>query len=173
MASRQRGTTSRMALGGILTAVSVSLLYFAAISPTGRLGLTAVAGLCPVIAVLYSGRSTGYLVWGATSVLGMMLVSDKAVALSYATLFGLYPVLKSNFEGTKSRVISWVCKLLYGTVGVVFLQKVLIRLLMQQSPHWMDRQLVPLSVMGVGVFILYDIGLSRLIGFISKRLGRG
>ncbi len=170
MSRRFETATGRMALGGILTATSATLLYLAAILPSGRLGLSAVAGLCPVLAVLLARRSLGYLIWLASSVLGFLLVPDKGIVLGYLTLFGLYPVVKSNFEGIKSRLLSWICKLLYGTVGVIFIQKVLVGLLMRQPPEWMARQIFPLSILGVVLFVVYDIGLSRLIGLISKRL---
>ncbi len=173
MTRRFETATGRVALGGVLTATSLALLYFAAVLPSGRMGLSAVAGLCPVLAVLLARRRLGYLIWLATSVLGLLLVPDKGVVLGYATLFGLYPVLKSNFEGIKSRVLSWLCKLLYGTVGILFIQKVLVGLLMHQPPDWMERRMFPLSVLGIFVFVLYDIGLSRLIGLLSKRLEGG
>lgn len=173
MTRRFETATGRMALGGILTATSLTLLYFAAIAPSGRLGLSAVAGLCPVLAVLLARRSLGYFIWMATSLLGLLLVPDKGIVLGYFTLFGLYPVVKSNFEGIKSRLLCWICKLLYGTVGVIFIQKVMVGLLMNHPPEWMERRIFPLSLAGVALFVLYDIGLSRLIGLLSKRLTGG
>lgn len=171
MASRSERKGSAAAMGGVLTALGVTLLYVASIAPSGRLGFTALAGLCPAMAVVRTSRGAGYLVWGATSILGLILVPEKAVALGYVTLFGLYPVLKSHFESIPSCLFSWGCKLFYGTAGVVFFQRVLIGLLMQVTPDWMEGHMAPASVLGLTVFVVYDIGLSRLIRLMAKRVG--
>ena len=46
-----------MALGGVLAAGSLVLLWLACAVPSGRLGLTAAAGLFPMAASLYAGRA--------------------------------------------------------------------------------------------------------------------
>ena len=50
-----RGRSGRTALGGVLAAVSLALLWVAGMAPSGRLGLAALAGLGPVAAVLTAG----------------------------------------------------------------------------------------------------------------------
>ena len=53
--------TWQVALGGVLAAGSLAVLWLASMAPTGQLGLTAVAGLFPVAAVFAAGRTAGYL----------------------------------------------------------------------------------------------------------------
>ena len=68
-----RGKSGRTALCGMLAAVSLALLWVAGMAPSGRLGLSALAGLGPVVAVLTAGRGAGYLCWAASGVLGLLL----------------------------------------------------------------------------------------------------
>ena len=56
MAGRFSSKAGRTALGGVLAAGSLAVLWLACITPTGRLGLTAAAGLFPISAVLLAGR---------------------------------------------------------------------------------------------------------------------
>ena len=48
--------TGRVALGGVLAAGSLAVLWLACVVPSGQLGVTAAAGLFPVGAVLAAGR---------------------------------------------------------------------------------------------------------------------
>ena len=57
MAGRFSSKAGRTALGGVLAAGSLAVLWLACITPTGRLGVTAAAGLFPISAVLLSGAS--------------------------------------------------------------------------------------------------------------------
>ena len=66
MQGRFSTLTGRMALGGILTAGSLAILWLACMVPSGQIGVTAVAGLFPVIMVLQVGRSGALLCWAAT-----------------------------------------------------------------------------------------------------------
>ena len=80
MPGRFSSGAGRVAVGGILAAGSLAVLWLASVTPTGQLGVTAVAGLFPVGAVLAAGRTAGYLCWAAASILGLLLLPDKGAA---------------------------------------------------------------------------------------------
>ena len=102
-----------IAWGGIMAAGSLLFLWIASVSPSGRMGLTAVAGLFPMAGVLAAGRAAGYLCWAAAGLLGLLILPDKGVALLYLIFLGVYPVLKSKIESLrKHRGIEWLLKLL-------------------------------------------------------------
>lgn len=157
-----RSSTSRTALVGILTAGSLSLLWIACLSPTGRLGIDAVAGLFPVAAVLAYGRAAGYLCWAASGILGLILLPDKGIALLYVLFFGIYPVLKSRFEEMKRQSVVWMLKLLYFNAVLFLFWFVFRTFFVSFLPEWLE-QIRLLMAAGNIVFIIYDIGLSRLI----------
>ncbi len=106
MAGRFSSKAGRTALGGVLAAGSLAVLWLACITPTGRLGVTAAAGLFPISAVLLAGRGAGLLCWAAASVLGLLILPDKGVALMYLCFMGLYPVVKSRLEQCASRPLA-------------------------------------------------------------------
>ena len=139
-------------------------------APSGRLGLSALAGLGPVVAVLTAGRGAGYLCWAASGVLGLLLTPDKGAAALYLVFFGLYPVVKARLESMDRRWAEWALKLVYFN-GVLTLFWFLFRqLLFPTLPAWLGGGLPVLYGLGNLVFVLYDVGLSRLIALLLRRL---
>lgn len=159
------------ALVGVLSACSLAFLWFASLTPTGRLGLTAVAGLFPVGVVLASDPKTGFLCCAVSGILGMILVPDKGIALMYLIFFGLYPVLKSLFE-KQSHIQSWLFKLLYFNLVLALFWFLLRSLFLPQIPEQLDNNAI-IFLLGNVIFVLYDIGLSRLIFGFLRRLPQG
>lgn len=162
--------TSRTALVGILTAGSMALLWIACLLPTGRMGIDAVAGLFPMVAVLAAGRSAGYFCWAATSILGLIMLPDKGIALLYLLFFGLYPVLKERFEAVKNQMAAWMFKLLYFNAVLLLFWFVFRAIFVSCLPGWLEQNKT-IFVFGNFVFIAYDIGLSRLIFGLFGRFG--
>ena len=166
--------TSRTALVGVLSAGGLAVLWLACLSPSGRLGLNAAAGLFPMVAVMAAGRSAGYFCWAVISILGLILLPDKGMALMYLGLFGLYPVLKSRFEKGKGLVWGWFIKIMYFNVVFAVFWFGFQTLFLSALPGWLSSALI--WCVGNAVFIAYDIGLTRLIfglfdRFISGRKG--
>ena len=172
MAWTDRTRRSHTALGGVLAAGSLVLLWLACTAPSGRLGLTAAAGLFPMAAALYAGRPAGYLCWAAASLLGLILLPDKGVAVMFLAFLGLYPVVKGRLESLDRRWLEWCLKLaLFGgelTLFWFFLKA----LFMPEPPGWLADHTLLLYLGVYGVFVIYDIGLSRLITLLRIRLGR-
>lgn len=169
MASFQR-KSSRTALCGVMAAGSLALLWLACMAPSGRLGLTGAAGLFPLAAVLAAGRAAGYLCWAVAAVLGLVLLPDKGVALMFLIFLGLYPVLKSNIEGMGKLPLEWLCKLLCFDGALTLFWFVLRGLFLPQIPQWLEGRTWLLYLTGNLIFVLYDVGLSRLVALLGARL---
>lgn len=172
MAGRSFGSGSRRtALGGVLAAGSLVFLFAACVTPSGRLGLTAVAGLFPVVGVLAAGRAAGYLCWAAAGLLGLILLPDKGIALLYLAFLGLYPVVKSRLESMRRRAVEWGCKLAFFNAVLTLFWFMLRGLFLPDPPAWLGDNSLLLYLAGNVVFAAYDIGLSRLIALFQARLG--
>jgi hypothetical protein len=163
---------SRTALVGVLSAGSLAFLWLASVVPSGRLGLDGVAGLFPMAAVLAAGRGAGWLCWACSSVLGLILIPDKGVALLYLAFFGLYPVLKSRCETRNGQVLSWLIKVVYFNAVLGVFWFFLRELFLPSVPTWLEQTWL-IFLLGNVVFILYDIGLSRLIFSLLGRFYHG
>ena len=93
-----RGGAGRTALVGLLTGLSLISLYLAFLAPSGKLALVAVAGVFPAGAVVSASLAAGFFCYGATGILGLLLIPSKSVALLYLIFFGLWPMVKSLLE---------------------------------------------------------------------------
>ena len=162
---------SRVALVGVLAALSLIALYLSAVSPTARMGIVAIAGLFPAGAVVSAGLKAGFFCYGAAGLLGLLLVPDKANALLYLLFFGLWPMLKSLLERIPARPLEWLCKLaVFNAVLSLFwfgLPSLFLPFLPEtlQAP-WM------VYAAGNAAFVIYDVGFSKLISFYVARVDR-
>lgn len=173
MGGPMSGRTGKTALGGVLAAGALVMLWMACIAPSGRLGLTAVGGLFPMAATLAAGRTAGYLCWGAASVLGLVLLPDKGVALLFLSFFGLYPVVKERVESLRKLPVEWVLKLAYFNIVLTLGWFVLRSLFLPNPPPWLGENALLVYAAGNVVFVIYDVGLSRLIAMLRAQLWSG
>lgn len=165
------GQGGKTALGGILAAGALVMLWLASVAPSGRLGLTAVGGLFPMAATLAAGRAAGYLCWGAAGLLALVILPDKGVALLFLAFFGLYPVVKEAIESLRRLPVEWILKLAYFNAVLTLSWFLFRQLFLPNPPQWLGDNTLLLYGAGNVVFVIYDVGLSRLIAMLGARLG--
>lgn len=165
-----QGPAGRTALVGVLDAGGLAVLWLACLVPSGYTGVTAAAGLFPVAAVLVAGRTAGYLCWAAIALLGLILLPNKTVALLFAVFLGLYPVVKSRVEQIGSLPAEWGLKLLCFNAAFALFWFALRSLLGLSLPEWLAGRAWLLLPGANVVFVIYDVGLSKLIALLSCRL---
>lgn len=160
---------SRVALGGVLAALSLLLLYLSTMMPSGRIGMVAVAGLVPAAAVVSGGLPTGFLCYGAAGLLGLILLPDKGCALLYAIFFGLYPMVKSAVERLRKLPLELLLKLAFFNIVLSVLFFGFSTLLFPMLPELLHKPL-PVYLVGNVVFLIYDYGFSKLITYYAARI---
>jgi len=160
--------TRAMTLSALFAALSVVLLYIASIWPTGQAGLVAVAALFVAAAVIENGVGSGISVFVVSSVLGMLVVPNRAAPILYIVFFGYYPVLKSLIEHIKSTVLQWVFKLLVFNAALSVVWFLLKELVINDTESLPGAFLLYLG--GNIVFIIFDYGFSKLIRFYIDRI---
>lgn len=157
-----------VALGGMLTALSVALLAVSGFTQIANLTLDSIAGIILVIAVVELGLRNAVLVYFAVTVLSLILVPNKEPVILYSAVFGIYTLLKSIAEKIKKPVLEWVVKIVSANIclGIAGMLIYAIGLFPEGS--------VKLLILGILafnlVFVLYDIALTRLIAFYIYRI---
>ena len=142
-------TSRRTAVAGVLAAGSLAVLWLACMVPSGRIGLTGAA---------------------ASALLGLFLLPDKGVALLYLIFLGLYPVVKNNIEGLRRLPLEWLCKLACFNAALSLFWFALRALFLPDPPVWLGERTWLLYLAGNLIFVLYDVGLSRLIALVMARM---
>ena len=163
--------TKQIALGGILTALSVAILWLGSMLPGYDIPIAAIAGLIPAAAVVRGGIGSGLAVYGASSLLALVLLPQKILALWYLVIFGYYGVVKSLAERLPGRVLEWVVKALAYTAAFLTLH-LLFADAFAALTTLLPLGILPVYLIGLAVFCIYDIGFSRLIGLYLRRVDR-
>ncbi len=163
--------TGKIALGGMLSALSAAILWLGGMFPGYAIATAAAAGIVPAVAVVQSDRKTGLAVYGVVSLLGLLILPHKSAAIWYLVIFGYYGVVKSCLEQMTSRIVEWIAKIALYTVVFLLLKFVL------QSAFASMTDLIPVGTVllygiGLACFVIYDIGFSRLIGLYLTRIYR-
>lgn len=162
-----------VALCGMTAALSLVILALSVI-PTAEIGLPAMAGALLFPVVVETSRRHALAVYAAVSLLALLLVVSWEAKLLYIAFFGYYPILKSVIERLSSRVVEWMLKLVVFNVSVVAVYACLLTLF-RLDPAMFSIGGVSLPwvflAAGNGIFILYDIGLSRLIAVYVRVWG--
>lgn len=164
--------TKNLTLCAMMAALSVVFMFIGTVFPSGRMGFMAIAALFTVAVVIQSGYVPAVMVYVVSSILGFLILPDKAPIAFYGLFFGYYPIVKSVAEKLKASVLSWGLKLIVFnaalTVMFVFFKELL-----------MLRFFDKLSGVVLGIviyiafniiFVVYDYGMSKLIGFYMVRI---
>ena len=163
--------TGKLALGGVLTALAVVLLWLT-VSPIATIGTVALAALCGIPVVVELGRKAGILHFIAVAVLAWLLIPATDGNLLYTLFFGWYTVVKAGLEQKNlPRSMEWGAKLLllwatFGAGGGIAL--ILPNLVsLGDLPWWV----IPVgAIVFTLLFVVYDRCLTGLVGVYMTRL---
>lgn len=177
--TRKLKKTSKIALSAVFSALSVALMALISVIPSLELALPAIAGLFVAVIVIEIDRKWALGVWTAVSVLSLMIVPNKEVAIVYTVFFGYYPVLKSVLESKLPRAAEYAVKILTFTVVMSVSYYLMVKFMGidLDMPEILGKWGIPLLLLvAIITFLLYDYALSKLITFyrisLSKKLRR-
>lgn len=182
-----KNRTKSIALGGILTALSVILLYIAGIVPSGRILFLVLASLPVAIMTMEEGLGMGFLTYGGAGLLFFLLTGNLKGVVTFGLLFGVYPIIKYKAEQIPFVVKEFALKYgffnlsLYGMVtvfrwiGIDFMMLVSALKLpfgLSGETSGIVKAALPyiLFIFAQGAFLVYDYGLSVLIVQYLKRI---
>ena len=159
--------SSKMALCGILTALSVIAMIIAGFMGVLTYAAPMIAGGVLILPVREYGKGTAFTMFAAVSLLGVMLIPDKEMALFYTLLFGHYPIIQPLLNGINRKFPRVLLKALVfngGTLLSVLPAKLVFAVPVFDSDHpvWL---LTAGFVIAANIcFALYD---KALLGFYT------
>lgn len=164
----RRSKSWAMAYCGMAAALSVALMLMGAIFPIAMFIAPAVAGFLIATVCVECGLTMALTAYGAVSLLGLLFVPDKEVALIFVFLLGYYPLVKPKFEKIRPPLLRAVCKLLLCN-GAVLLMYGLVLLLVPAGSIAQELRttalVLSLSTLAIGnvAFLLYDRALHNML----------
>ena len=165
-------STRAIAQGGILTGLSIVILYFASFMQIASWAVTMLVGFIPAIFFLRGQYKAGTVQYAATAIVSLFLLPDKVLAVLYAFLFGLYTVLKFHLERRLGRVICWIAKIVFAELWVAGICKLIQIGLFPEIPLLTPSVILILIAAGVLVLLYYDFCLGRIFAGLRIYLKR-
>ncbi len=164
--------SKKVALGGIVTALSFILMFLTGLISIGTYALPALAGIALVIIVIELGNKWAWMVFAAVSILSVFFAADKEAAVLFVFFFGYYPILKENIERLSKKFLQYVIKFLVFNAAMIISFLVSVYILHIPSDSFIVFGIsIPLVFLLVGnvVFLLYDYAVSEVIStYINK-----
>lgn len=158
--------TSSLAKGGMYTALSLIMIYFANILPTSKLTFLAIAASIIPLSILTTDIKNSVAVFAATSILSFLL-GLRGAAITYALFFGLYGFVKYFIEKLRKLPLELAMKLIFFNISffsIYFIYKAM----------FLDIPVVKLPIYLIIIvleiaFIAYDYVMSIIITYINNR----
>ncbi len=162
--------TKILTLSAALVALSVVLMFLGSLVEVLDLVMLFVASLFLAFAVIEFGGGWPWMIYAATSVIGVLILPNKFVVCEYAVVVGLLPMLKSYFEKLP-RVAGALLK--YLSFNLLFGGAVALFYLVLGMPYaavtvfslTIPAYFVPVVLFALGnlCYFCYDILLTRMI----------
>ncbi len=162
-------TSYKVALGGIVSALSLVTMLLASVIPGLEYAIPAFAGILLIIIVIEIGLRWAFLTYIGVAILSFFVVPNKESGLLFITFLGYYPILKSVIETKiKRKQFQWAVKLLLFNLSVIIYYNLV--MLLVSSPELKDsldeigKFAVPILLAAANVvFVIYDIAVTNLV----------
>ena len=163
--------TKKIALSSLMIALC-SLFMLTSYFPYLTISISFFAGIFIMVLVIEINKKWALLSYFVSAILVSLLAEPEAKLL-YVVFFGYYPIIKSLFEGLKSRVLEYILKFLIYNTAIVLAYTVIAEMfgvpLGDMNEFGKHTSLILLIVANV-LFPIYDIALSRVAAFYMIRL---
>ena len=165
---KRKSKSWSMAYCGMAAALCVALMLLGTIIPIAMFIAPAVASFLIATVCMECGITMAWTAYAAVSLLGLLFVPDKEVALIFVFLLGYYPLAKPYFEKIRPALLRAVCKLLLCN-GAVLAMYGLVLLLVPAGSIAEELRTTALAVslvtlaMGNVAFLLYDRALHNML----------
>lgn len=166
---RGSNRTRRITLCAMLSGIALVIQLLACLTPTGWIGVTALAGLCVAVAICAAGYGGGIGCFAASGMLSLFLLPNKEVTACYCLLFGLYPIIKAKIEALHRLGLEWVLKLIVGNLLMIAFYQLMWAALSDTILRY-SFGLWGLWLLANAFFVCYDVAFSRVMTYVQNRL---
>lgn len=162
----------RMALCGMMAALSVVILCLGGMIPLATFACPMLAMICLIPAVCEYRAGTATLLYAAVAVLTLLLCPDKEIALLY-TFLGWYPGIRSQLDKLP-RLLGGAVKCGLFTAAVLAMYALVLYLfrleaVVEEFAEYSTAMVIGLLAMGNVTFLVFDQVLTRFTTLYQKK----
>ncbi len=174
MEKQQMSPTRRIAYAGVITALSVVLLYLLQVLPTLRAAMLFVLALLPGVLAYERRFVEGLLSFVAAALLSLLLVPLSGPWLMYVGFFGWYGAVREMIVTRLGKAASWAALAVMFNVAFFVLYFLFQTLLLQNffPPAWLGGvpllvYLIPAAEIG---FVIFEVLFGMCRAYYIARL---
>lgn len=161
------------AFAGVITALSVVLLFVGAITVSLSYVLPIATGLLMILLIESVSVKAAVLTYFSTSFLSMILFGGKESVLFYIFFFGYYPILHLVLTKIKPRVLRFALKLVIFNAAMAAVQLILIYVFGIPFDNMFGKLGIALFFGALNlIFVLYDFAFDKLVIIYDRKLKR-
>lgn len=163
-------TSNKIAFTGLMLALTIAMLFLAVLMPLNRLFFTAISSVFVAVVIMEIGIGYGWLFYIASSLLALLLIPMKSIALLYAAIFGIYGIIKGYIEKIHDRWIEVILKLLFFNLSLFILYKIAAAFSPNElniSGQW---SVVLLWLAAQAAFLVYDYAYTLFLRLYHNRI---
>jgi len=161
-------TTKRVALSGILIALTVIVLFLATTLPTSRLSLYALSSFFISIVIIEYGIKNGWFFYLASLILTFIVIPNKIGLIPFVIFFGIYGLVKFYIERLNRIAVEYVLKVIFFNmslvIGIFFVKEFFLESINIRIPLW-----AIIAVLEI-VFVIYDYVYSLFIQYYKAKV---
>ena len=94
-----------IARGGLITALTVIIIYVSYLMPGGRLAAFTAVSFLPLILLKDRAVLASIACYAACTLLIFLIIPNPVYFLAYGLFFGLFPLMRHLFEHSRSRIL--------------------------------------------------------------------
>ena len=154
------------ALGGVISALCLMLMFMTSLTPVLYLVMPMLAGMLLIAMIQEAGTGQAFLAYVSVSILSMLVTFNKESALMFIMFFGYYPIVKVYIDKIRLKLTRIITKLALYNVCIIseFLITVYIFGITDMLEEMNDMGRYGLLIMlGISnfTFAVYDVAVSN------------
>lgn len=162
--------TKQVAFSGMLSALSVILMFLGSVVSVLSYVMPLASGLLMIIAVENISKKSATAIYFCVSLLSIILLSDKECALFYISFFGYYPIIKSNIDKIKNKLLLWIARAIIFNVSIISNQLICVYVFNIPFDEFLGKWgIIILLLLANLLFVLYERMLNLLILLYRKK----
>ena len=161
MAKQKIKKSTQVAMGGLISALSIVIMFLTGLIPFGEYAFPAFAGLVLISIVVDVNFKTAMVVYVAVSILGLFVVPVKESAILFLFFFGFYPSIYLQLNRIKSKPLKVIVKFLIFNVCVITAYLIFINLFSSPEEFMEFGRYTAYIMLALGniFFVIYDLAV--------------
>ncbi|MGN0665935.1 MAG: hypothetical protein ACI4KF_05360 [Huintestinicola sp.] len=168
MNSRINNTSYKVAIGGVISALCLALMFLTGVIPLLSMAIPIYAGALMIVIAKEVNTPWAFAAYISVSILSLFLTPDKEASMLFIMFFGYYPVLLPKLDQIKLIIVRLLCKFAIFNVSMTVWYKLMIYIMGSYDFFEEFAFLGKYAIVGVMVFInliflLYDFTIRRIV----------